>query len=322
MCVGCDLHLTCAPTALGRLRHVRGDLRRIRWAAGHGCFAGGHIGDVFGLRVGSCERLLFLALDVRRVSTDDALRITLAPMLAVIEPQGLVAEALHQSERVRDEENGLVPTLELGKFVEALVREALVPDGEHLINKQHVGIDVNRNSEAEPHVHPGRIGLDGRVDEVRELGEVDDFVEALLDLSAGESQHDAVDEDVLAPGNLWMKPRAEFDECRNPAVDPNGAAGRLGDARDDLEGRALAGSVPADDTERLALQHGTRHVLEREERLGWLKIAQEAALQERALQRGEVPAAVPAVDLGDMNELDRRRHTVSANESRSRSNSQ
>ena len=35
-----------------------------------------------------------------------------------------------------------------------------------------------------------------------------------------------------------------------------------------------------------------------------LQIAQEAALQQRTLQRRELPAGVPAVDLGDVDELD------------------
>ena len=55
---------------------------------------------------------------------------------------------------------------------------AFVADGEHLVDEQHVGIDVNRHREAEPHVHAGRVGLHRRVDEVLQLGELDDLVEA------------------------------------------------------------------------------------------------------------------------------------------------
>ena len=66
---------------------------------------------------------------------------------------------------------------------------------------------------------PGRIGLDRRVDELAQLGEVDDLVEALLDLALGEAEHDAVDEDVLAAGDLRMKAGAELDQRRDAAVD-------------------------------------------------------------------------------------------------------
>ena len=46
--------------------------------------------------------------------------------------------------------------------------------------KQHVGIDVDGDREAEPHVHARGVGLDRRVDEVGELGELHDLVEAPL----------------------------------------------------------------------------------------------------------------------------------------------
>ena len=98
---------------------------------------------------------------------------------AAVEPQRLVAEALDQAERVRDEQDRLAAALELGELVEALVREALVADGEHFVDQQHVGIDVDRDGEAEPHVHARRVGLHRRVDELLHLGELDDLVEAL-----------------------------------------------------------------------------------------------------------------------------------------------
>ena len=101
-----------------------------------------------------------------------------------VEPQRLVAESLDEVQRVRDEQNRLVPPAELGELVETLVREALVADREHFVDQQHVGIDVDRDGEAKPHVHAGRIRLDRRVDELAQLGEVDDLVEAILDLAA------------------------------------------------------------------------------------------------------------------------------------------
>ena len=80
----------------------------------------------------------------------------------------------------------------------------------------------------------------------------------------------------------------------------DGAAGRLGDAGDELQRRALARSVAADDAEGRALRHRERHVGQRRERLARLQVAQDAALQQRALQRRELPAAVAAVDLRDV----------------------
>ena len=48
-----------------------------------------------------------------------------------------------------------------------------------------------------------------------QLGELDDLVEALLNLALRHAEHDAVDEDVLAAGDLGMKAGAELDQRRD-----------------------------------------------------------------------------------------------------------
>ena len=102
--------------------------------------------------------------------------------------------------------------------------EALVADRQHLVDQQHFGIDVDGHREPEPHVHARRVGLHRRVDEVLQLGELDDLVEAALDLPLGEAEHDAVDEDVLAAGDLGVEAGAELDQRRDAAVDGDRAA--------------------------------------------------------------------------------------------------
>ena len=143
----------------------------------------------------------------------------------------------------------------------------------------------------------------------------------LCDLAPGQAEHDAVDEDVLAAGDFRVKAGAELDEGGDPPVDRDRAGRRFRDAGNDLERRALPGSVPADDAVGDALRYRERHVGQRRERFVGPKVAENAALQERALQRGELPAAVAPVDLRDVRQLDRL-HTTSAKESRRRSNSQ
>ena len=102
----------------------------------------------------------------------------------MVEPDRFVAEPLDQAERMGDQKDRLAAAPELGELVEALVGEALVADGQHLVHQQDIGIDVDRDREAEAHVHAGRVGLDRRVDEVLELGELDDLVEAPGDLAS------------------------------------------------------------------------------------------------------------------------------------------
>ena len=141
----------------------------------------------------------------------------MCPDPAGVEPQRFVAESFDDAQRVRDEEDGLAAAPELGELVEALVGEAFVTDRQHLVDQQQVGIDVDGDGKAEPHVHAGRVGLDRSIDEVLELGEFDNLVEAVGDFALGQAEHDAVDEYVLAAGDLGMEAGTELDQRRNPA---------------------------------------------------------------------------------------------------------
>ncbi len=157
----------------------------------------------------------------------------------------------------------------------------------------------------EPHVHAGRVGLDRRVDELLHLGELDDLVEAPRHLALREAEHDAVDEDVLAAGDLRMEAGAELDQRRDRGRRPSPTP---------VEGFVMPAtsfsSVLLPDPLRpmtpsvCPRRHRHRHVVERRERLLRPQIPDEAAREQRALQRRELlPVAVAAVDLRGVERL-------------------
>src|SRR5262249_22616141 len=119
-----------------------------------------------------------------------------------------------------------------------------------------------------------------------------------------------------------MEPGTKLDERRDTAGDANGAACRLRDAGDKLESRALPRPIAPDDAVSRALRNRERYILQRLESLLWLQVAHDAPLQNGALERGKLPAAVAPEDLRYVRELDRGCHTASANESLSRSKNQ
>ena len=108
--------------------------------------------------------------------------------LAVLEHDHAFADLAYRPDRVRDDDDRAALGLELVDPVEALFLESLVPDGEHLVDEQHVGLDVHRDGEAEPDVHARGVEPNLVVDELLELRERDDVVEATRDLSAGKTQ--------------------------------------------------------------------------------------------------------------------------------------
>src|SRR5690606_6031025 len=108
------------------------------------------------------------------------------------------AERSDAIELVRDDGHGYPAPAHLLDAVECLRLEAEVAHGEDLIDHQHVGIDVRRDREAEPRVHPARVALDRSVYELLDLGERHDLVEAARDLPAAHPHDGTLQEHVLA----------------------------------------------------------------------------------------------------------------------------
>ena len=92
----------------------------------------------------------------------------------------------------------------LGQLLVALALEGFVADRQHLVDQEHVGVDVDGHRERQPDVHAGRVVLHRLVDEGPDTGEVDDLVEASPELLLGKPEDGPVEEDVLparsAPG--------------------------------------------------------------------------------------------------------------------------
>src|SRR5262249_57134931 len=99
---------------------------------------------------------------------------------------------------------------------------------------------MRSDRESEADVHPRRIELDGRVDEVGDTGELDDAFELGGDLAPSHAEDRSAQINVFAPGQLGMKPRANFDQRGQAALDRDRAGGPPGPPPPPLSNRALA----------------------------------------------------------------------------------
>ena len=163
--------------------------------------------ELFGARIGR-EQAAVLGdrLGRRPVERDRALAQQHRP----------VAEALDRLRVVGHEDDRSPTALELGDLAEALALELLVADREHLVEQQHVRLDVRGDGEPEPHVHPGRVRPYRQVDELLELGERDDLVHCFPHARAGEAVDRAVQEDVLATGEVGVEAGPELEQAMRP----------------------------------------------------------------------------------------------------------
>ena len=153
------------------------------------------------------------------------------------------------SAAVRDQQDGPPLLLELLDPADALALEALVTDGQDLVDHQDVGVHVHGDREAEPHVHARRVELDRAVDELLQLGEVHDGVEDLVHVALGHAQQRTVEVDVLPAGQVLLEAGSQLQQPGQLAPHGHLSRGRLEHAADALEQGRLARAVAAQDAD-------------------------------------------------------------------------
>ena len=104
--------------------------------------------------------------------------------------------------------------------------------------------------------------LDLLVDELGDLGEVDDLVEDGVDLRCGEPEDGPVQVHVLASGEVRVEPRAELEKSGDSAAGHDRAARRAEGPGDALEERRLARAVVTEQSDGLPLGHVEGDALE------------------------------------------------------------
>ena len=139
--------------------------------------------------------------------------------LAVLDDDDAVTDLAHEGDRVRDDDDRPALGLELVDTVQALLLEALVADGEHLVDEQHVGLNVHRHREPEADVHARGVEADLVVDELLQLGEGDDVIEAPGDVAPRKAQQGSVQVDVVPAGQLRLETGAELQHRRQVTPD-------------------------------------------------------------------------------------------------------
>ena len=208
------------------------------------------------------------------------MRRTVGDHVSAVEHDGAVADRTDLIGVVGDEQDRTALVLERADPVDALRLESFVTNGQHFVDYEDVGVDVDGDREGEAHVHAAGVELHLRIDEVLDLAELHDVVEDPLDHLLGESQHRAVEEDVVATGELRLKSGPELQQRREAAANMDLARRRLQDAADALEQGRLARSVVADESHGLVRVDRETDVLQCVERLGGARTRMEHPLLE------------------------------------------
>src|SRR6266567_243571 len=124
-------------------------------------------------------------------------------------------------------------------------------------------MDGSRESQAD--IHAAGIFLHRAIDESSNFSELLDSGKRFVHFLPRYSHDLAVEIDVVAAAKFGVEAGAQLQQSGYPAVAENTAAGGLKDSAYNLQQRALAGTIGADDGEDLALLNVQIDVTERPE---------------------------------------------------------
>ena len=140
-------------------------------------------------------------------------------------------------------------------LADGLLLEFGVAHGEHFIHHQYFRFQVSGDGESEADGHAAAVALYGGVQVAFASAEVHNLVKLAGNFATAHAHDGAVHVDVFAAGHLRVESGAHFEEARDAAPCADGAGGGGGHAAQQLEERALAGAVPADDAHDVTLFH-------------------------------------------------------------------
>ena len=227
----------------------------------------------------------------------------------MIEPDRPVADLLHLTHVMRDEDDGATLGPEAVDPLDTFALKRRVADRQNLINQQDTRADMDGGRETKPQAHPGAVGSHGLVDKGRKLGKGHDLIEPIPHLGSQKPGQYAADEDILPPRQVEMHPGVEVEKPvdRRPRHDPPFIGPH--DAAQKPEKGGFPRPVMADNTQHLARRDLETDIAQRPEPFARPR-ASPAALDKTAQGHRMAPAMQErlAQPLGPQD----RRHQISS----------
>jgi len=136
---------------------------------------------------------------------------------------------------VADEQDCAPGIGDIAHLAKAFALEIGITDGEHLVHHQDFWFQVGCDGKSQAQVHTRRVAFDGRVDELFNFRKSHDLIETGFDFLFVHAENGAVEEDILAPGQLGVETRANLQQRANASAQFAIAFSWIGDAREYLE---------------------------------------------------------------------------------------
>jgi len=150
------------------------------------------------------------------------------------------------------DENHCTPGVgNIAHLAQTLALEVGIANCQNFIHHQDFRFQVGCHGESQAQVHARGVAFDRGIDELFNFRECHDLIETGFDFLFMHAKNGAVEEDVLASGQFGVKTGAYLQQRAYATAQLAIAFGWVGHAREDLEQRALAGSVAPDNAQCL-----------------------------------------------------------------------
>ncbi|BBO67070.1 hypothetical protein DSCA_10000 [Desulfosarcina alkanivorans] len=142
-----------------------------------------------------------------------------------------------------------------------LLPEKHIPHCQSLINDDNRGIDVRLNRKGKAQKHTAGECFYRLVDELANVGEVNDLIIPGFDFFFGESQNAPIQKNVIAPRKIRIKATSKFQQCGDAAIYRHVTTCSRQSSCYDLEKGTFAASITANDAECFAKPHAKRDIV-------------------------------------------------------------
>ena len=113
------------------------------------------------------------------------------PDTAAVDPHRAMRQPPDLIELVRDEHHRAARPRHVSHFPQAFLLEVDIAHSQHFIHQQNFRLQVGGHGERQPHVHPARVMLHRRINELFQFREGHDLIEFLLNFALAHPQNRA-----------------------------------------------------------------------------------------------------------------------------------
>ena len=136
----------------------------------------------------------------------------------MLEPDGAAAQLPDLLDVVRDKQHRGAAAHELHHAALALFLELCVAHGEDLVHNQDLRLHHGGNGERQPRQHTGGIVADRDVDEVPQLGEIQNLLKFFIEEGLCVAENRAVQINIFPAAEIHIEAGAELQHGNNVAM--------------------------------------------------------------------------------------------------------